>query len=140
MLYFIKLAGLGKWSEVAWVEYVAPIVSVALAMLLIYLLGLIGGNVIGRQLFKSIDRLLMQVPFIRGIYSATRQFLDTFSVLFLLCSFGIIEWSLFPVLLLNGFAFKLLVALLDTPILYLCVYWFRSRFGLQPHEEIALQS
>ena len=69
----------------------------------------------------------------------TSQFLDTFSVLFLLCSFGIIEWKLFPVLLLNGFAFKLLVALLDTPILYLCVFWFRSRFGLQAHEEIALQ-
>ena len=70
----------------------------------------------------------------------TSQFLDTFSVLFLLCSFGIIEWELFPLLLLNGFAFKLLVALLDTPILYLCVFWFRSRFGIHAHEEIALQS
>lgn len=69
----------------------------------------------------------------------TSQFLDTFSVLFLLCSFGIIDWALFPMLLLNGFGFKLLVALLDTPILYLCVYWFRTRFGLQPHEEIGLQ-
>jgi len=66
------------------------------------------------------------------------QFLDTFSVLFLLCSFGVIEWDLFGILLLNGFLFKLLVALLDTPILYIFVYWFRARFKLEAHEEIEL--
>ncbi|MGI9530399.1 queuosine precursor transporter [Lutimonas sp.] len=66
------------------------------------------------------------------------QFLDTFSVLFLLCSFGVIEWDLFGILLLNGFLFKLLVALLDTPILYLFVYWFRAKFNLKANEEIAL--
>lgn len=70
--------------------------------------------------------------------TVTSQFLDTFSVLFLLCSFGVIEWSLFGVLLLNGFLFKVIVALLDTPILYACVYWFRRQFGLKAHEEIAL--
>ena len=70
--------------------------------------------------------------------TVTSQFIDTFSVLFLLCSFGIIDWKLFPVLLLNGFLFKLLVALLDTPVLYACVYWFRGYFGLQAHEEIEL--
>jgi len=66
------------------------------------------------------------------------QFLDTFSVLFLLCSFGVIDWSLFGILLLNGFLFKLLIALLDTPILYFFVYWFRKRFDLKVGEEIEL--
>lgn len=64
------------------------------------------------------------------------QFLDTFSVLFLLCSFGVIEWKLFGPLLLNGFLFKVLVALFDTPILYVVVYALRKRFNLQAHEEI----
>ncbi len=68
----------------------------------------------------------------------TSQFLDTFSVLFLLCSFGVIDWSLFGILLLNGFLFKLLIALLDTPILYFFVYWFRKRFELKVGEEIEL--
>jgi len=68
----------------------------------------------------------------------TSQFLDTFSVLFLLCSFGVIDWSLFGILLLNGFLFKLLIALLDTPILYFFVYWFRKRFDLKVGEEIEL--
>ena len=66
------------------------------------------------------------------------QFLDTFSVLFLLCSFGVIEWNLFGILLLNGFLFKLLIALLDTPILYFFVYWFRRKFNLEAGEEIEL--
>ncbi|MCF6223982.1 MAG: queuosine precursor transporter [Flavobacteriaceae bacterium] len=66
------------------------------------------------------------------------QFLDTFSVLFLLCSFGVIEWELFGILLLNGFLFKLLIALLDTPLLYLSVFWFRKKFGLKVGEEIVL--
>jgi len=66
------------------------------------------------------------------------QFLDTFSVLFLLCSFGVIEWNLFGILLLNGFLFKLLIAMLDTPILYFFVYWFRRKFNLEAGEEIEL--
>ena len=68
----------------------------------------------------------------------TSQFLDTFSVLFLLCSFEVIEWSKFNQLLVSGFLFKVLVALLDTPIMYLAVYYFRSFFKLEIGEEIEL--
>ncbi len=66
------------------------------------------------------------------------QFLDTFTVLLLLCSFEVIEWDLFGKLLLNGFIFKLMIALLDTPVLYLAVYFFRRKFNLKPGEEIEL--
>jgi len=66
------------------------------------------------------------------------QFLDTFTVLFLLCTFGVIEWELFGLLLLNGFLYKLLIALLDTPLLYFFVYLFRKKFGLKVGEEIEL--
>ena len=64
------------------------------------------------------------------------QFVDTFTVLILLCSFGKIEWKLFSSLLLSGFLFKVLIAALDTPLLYLAVYAFRNRFGLAMGEEI----
>lgn len=66
------------------------------------------------------------------------QFVDTFTVLFLLCSFGKIEWNLFWGLLLSGFIFKVIIALLDTPFLYLGVYIFRKRFNLKVNEEISL--
>ncbi|NVJ88802.1 MAG: queuosine precursor transporter [Flavobacteriaceae bacterium] len=64
------------------------------------------------------------------------QFIDTLTVLVLLCSFGIIDWSNFLGLLLSGVIFKIIVAALDTPILYLVVYAFRKRFNLDLNSEI----
>jgi uncharacterized integral membrane protein (TIGR00697 family) len=68
----------------------------------------------------------------------TSQFVDTAAVVLLLCSFGELKWSDFWILLLSGFFFKVLVAILDTPILYAIVFGFKKRFGLKPYEEIAL--
>jgi uncharacterized integral membrane protein (TIGR00697 family) len=66
------------------------------------------------------------------------QFIDTLSIIFLLCSFEIIPWESFKGLLISGFIFKVLVAFLDTPFLYLGVYLFRKRFNLKINEEINL--
>ncbi|WP_262733529.1 queuosine precursor transporter [Gaetbulibacter sp. NE] len=66
------------------------------------------------------------------------QFVDTFTVLMLLCSFDIIPWENFKGLLVAGFLFKVLVALFDTPFLYLGVYLFKRRFKLKTNEELQL--
>ncbi len=66
------------------------------------------------------------------------QFVDTFAVLLLLCSFGEIPWNRFTGLLISGFIFKVLIAIIDTPLLYLGVYIFRKRFNLKVNEEIKL--
>ena len=68
----------------------------------------------------------------------TSQFVDTFAVLFLLCSFEILPWNLFKDLLLSGFLFKVLIAILDTPVLYAAVYLFQRRFQLKRGEELNL--
>jgi len=65
------------------------------------------------------------------------QFVDTFTVLILLCAFDIIAWDKFYGLLIAGFLFKVLIALIDTPLLYLGVYIFRKRFKLKINEEIS---
>jgi len=59
------------------------------------------------------------------------QLVDTATVLLLLCSFGVLEWKLFGVLLLNGYLFKVMFALFDTPIIYAVVYFVRKHFGLE---------
>ncbi len=64
------------------------------------------------------------------------QFIDTFTVLFLLCSFNILPWHIFTSLLISGFLFKVIIAALDTPFLYLFVYAFRKRFNLKINQEI----
>ncbi|MEE4255533.1 MAG: queuosine precursor transporter [Bacteroidales bacterium] len=61
------------------------------------------------------------------------QFVDTFTVLLLLCTFDVIEWELFGLLLLNGYMFKVMVALLDTPVIYVMVWAVRKHFGLKGH-------
>lgn len=66
------------------------------------------------------------------------QFIDTFTVVGLLCLFHIIEWDKFLGLLISGFLFKVLIAFIDTPFLYLGVYIFRKRFNLKVNEEIDL--
>ncbi len=66
------------------------------------------------------------------------QFVDTLTILLLLCSFEIIEWDKFYGLLISGFLFKVLIALCDTPLLYLGVHLFKKRFRLKTNEEIEL--
>ncbi|MBT6162256.1 MAG: queuosine precursor transporter [Crocinitomicaceae bacterium] len=66
------------------------------------------------------------------------QFIDTFAVLFLMCAAGQIQWELFSTLLLNGVIFKFIVALLDTPLVYLGSWLIRRPFGLKLGEEIVL--
>ena len=66
------------------------------------------------------------------------QLIDTLSVLFLLCSFGVIDWVRFYPLLINGFLFKVLVALIDTPFFYLFSQLLRNFFGLKLGEELEI--
>lgn len=64
------------------------------------------------------------------------QLVDTATVLALLCFAGAIEWDKFGILLLNGFLFKVLMALIDTPILYLATAMIRKKFNLKFGEEL----
>jgi uncharacterized integral membrane protein (TIGR00697 family) len=62
------------------------------------------------------------------------QLVDTGTVLILLCSTGVIEWSRFPLLLQNGFLFKVLVAFADTPLFYIGVRILKKRVNEDPEE------
>ncbi len=66
------------------------------------------------------------------------QFIDTFTVVGLLCVFKVLPWDIFFGLVISGFLFKVFMAFLDTPFLYLFVYILRKRFNLKIGEEIKL--
>ena len=66
------------------------------------------------------------------------QLVDTATVLVLLCFAGGIAWDKFWVLLLNGFLFKVIMALIDTPILYIIINLIRKKFKLEVGEEIEI--
>lgn len=66
------------------------------------------------------------------------QFIDTITVVTLLSVFKILPWEVFGKLVLSGFLFKVIIAVLDTPFLYIAVYFFRKRFQLKAGEELNL--
>lgn len=68
------------------------------------------------------------------------QFIDTFTVVGLLCVFGVIPWDMFYGLVISGVIFKIFIAFLDTPLLYFFVFLLRSRFKLSVGQEIDLDS
>jgi len=56
-----------------------------------------------------------------------------------LSQFKILPWDLFYGLVVSGFIFKIIIAFIDTPLLYLFVYLLRRRFNLKVGEEINLE-
>ena len=63
------------------------------------------------------------------------QLVDTGAVLLLLCSFDVIAWERFGGLLVNGFLFKMLIALLDTPLFYAAVWYLKPLIGDEDRKE-----
>jgi queuosine precursor transporter len=62
------------------------------------------------------------------------QLVDTSAVVGLLCLAGVIDWERFAGLVANGFLFKVLVALADTPLFYLAVRLLKPHVHEDPEE------
>ena len=56
--------------------YLSQTLGVGLAILLVYIVGLLVGNLIGRTFWKLGETLVMKVPIIRAIYPAVKQVTD----------------------------------------------------------------
>ena len=55
------------------------------------------------------------------------QLVDTSLVLLILCSAGEIPWGNFTTFLINGWLFKVAVALIDTPIIYFILWMLKDK-------------
>ncbi len=66
------------------------------------------------------------------------QIIDSATVILLLCAFNVLPWNLFWGLTLSSITFKVFIAAIDTPFLYLFVGMFRKRFNLSVDQEIQL--
>jgi len=63
------------------------------------------------------------------------QFVDTSVILLILCYAGVIPWEQFYSLLWMGWMFKVFVALIDTPIIYFCIWLLRDKIQPVGHLE-----
>ena len=56
------------------------IVSVLLILLIIFFVGLLAGNYIGKKMFSLLDVLLSRTPIVKGVYLAVKQFMNAFKI------------------------------------------------------------
>ena len=66
------------------------------------------------------------------------QIIDSTTVILLLCTFGVLPWDLFLGLVISSIIFKVMIAAIDTPFLYLFVWLIRKKYKLKIGEEIQL--
>ncbi len=59
-------------------DIVLRLASLLLVLVVLFFVGLLVRNIIGRRIYQVGDRLLTRIPFINRIYIATRQVIDAF--------------------------------------------------------------
>ena len=52
--------------------------NIVLALAIIFLLGLVGTNFIGRQILDAVNTLILRLPLVSSVYSAIKQMVETF--------------------------------------------------------------
>lgn len=57
-----------------------PLLGAVATLLLILLVGMLTTNIVGRKVVELGDRLLLQIPVVRNVYAASKQFLDAFTM------------------------------------------------------------
>ncbi len=60
-------------------EYVLTLIALIVIVVLVYLVGLVTNHIVGRRAIHWGERLLMKLPLVKSIYSASKQVVDTFS-------------------------------------------------------------
>lgn len=70
----LRAAGADNHS---WVRPLVPAVNLGLSLAVIFLLGLVGTNIIGRRVLETFEKLLLRLPLVKTIYSATKQVVET---------------------------------------------------------------
>lgn len=77
--------GIFEWVGVPGLERLLaklgiPVIGLVLTVAFIYLLGLLAGNLAGRRIVAMIERFILRIPLVKGIYGSARQLLDAFSM------------------------------------------------------------
>lgn len=70
---FNSLHGHVPWLGYDWLQ---TLVSVVLTLLLLFLLGYLGSQVIGRQAIEVFDRLVARIPLVQSVYGGAKKLLS----------------------------------------------------------------
>lgn len=84
-LYWLVSQPAGPWLPRFYLQtvlqerlpfWMVQAIGVALAVLAIYLVGLVAGNLIGRTFYRIAENFLLKIPFVRAVYPTVKQVTD----------------------------------------------------------------
>ncbi|MFQ5743439.1 MAG: DUF502 domain-containing protein [Acidobacteriota bacterium] len=74
----LRWLGLGALLDLPGAGVGASLIGLLLTAIFIYLVGVLGSNIIGRSLVRGLDNLALSIPLVKSIYGSARQLLETF--------------------------------------------------------------
>jgi len=78
VMALINWSGLGSLLDLPGAGVAAGIIGLVLTVVVIYIVGLLGGNFIGRRVVKKMDDLALSIPLVKSVYGSARQLIETF--------------------------------------------------------------
>jgi len=67
-------------TEIPAFGYLVPVISMVITIGVILLVGLVGGNYLGKRAWAMFDGLLLRLPVVRWFYGSARQLMDAVSI------------------------------------------------------------
>lgn len=64
----------GEWLDTPWLQ---SVLAVILTLVVLYVVGRVTSQVVGRQAFNLFEAALERLPFVAKVYTSVRQLLDT---------------------------------------------------------------
>ncbi len=74
----IDAVGLAVLLDLPGAGVAAGLIGLVLTVVVIYLVGLAGSNILGRTLVRKMDDLALSIPLVKSIYGSARQLIETF--------------------------------------------------------------
>ena len=65
-------------SESPMLPILTPVIALLVTIGVVLLVGVVGGNFVGRRLWELFEELLLKVPLVRWFYGSARQMIDAF--------------------------------------------------------------
>lgn len=78
VLRIVEAIGFGGYLDLPGARIVAGVIGLALTVLVIYLIGLAGSNILGRSIVRMMDNLALSIPLVKSVYGSARQLVETF--------------------------------------------------------------
>ena len=78
VLRLVEVIGFGGYLDLPGARIVAGVIGLTLTVLVIYLIGLAGSNILGRSIVRMMDNLALSIPLVKSVYGSARQLVETF--------------------------------------------------------------